>query len=154
MFLRGIEFHTEESPQAIIKSTDGLLSLKTNKGTVDGFSHVMFATGRRPNTKVWDHILIFICDLTNLSREVLDCSVIYVFPFVEFGPGGGGGKIGQEWSSTGKCSLLNEIFLDLQFTNLKQYISPSTTISDYFRLTNTHAHQLTLFGLLEMSLIG
>jgi len=26
--------------------------LKTNKGTVDGFSHVMFATGRRPNTKV------------------------------------------------------------------------------------------------------
>jgi len=52
MSLRGVEFHTEESPQAIIKSTDGLLSLKTDKGTVDGFSHVMFATGRRPNTKV------------------------------------------------------------------------------------------------------
>ncbi|KAA8534308.1 hypothetical protein F0562_031865 [Nyssa sinensis] len=51
MFLRGIEFHTEESPQAILKSTDGSLSLKTNRGTVEGFSHVMFATGRKPNTK-------------------------------------------------------------------------------------------------------
>ncbi|XP_061369064.1 glutathione reductase, chloroplastic-like [Gastrolobium bilobum] len=51
MSLRGIEFHTEESPQAIVKSADGSLSLKTNKGTVDGFSHIMFATGRRPNTK-------------------------------------------------------------------------------------------------------
>ncbi|XP_020586103.1 glutathione reductase, chloroplastic [Phalaenopsis equestris] len=51
MSLRGIEFHTEESPQAILKSADGLLSLKTNKGTIDGFSHVMFATGRKPNTK-------------------------------------------------------------------------------------------------------
>nr|XP_010932864.1 glutathione reductase, chloroplastic [Elaeis guineensis]XP_010932866.1 glutathione reductase, chloroplastic [Elaeis guineensis]XP_029122932.1 glutathione reductase, chloroplastic [Elaeis guineensis] len=51
MSLRGIEFHTEQSPQAILKSADGSLSLKTNKGTVDGFSHVMFATGRRPNTK-------------------------------------------------------------------------------------------------------
>lgn len=52
--LRGIEFHTEETPQAILKSPDGSLSLKTNKGTVEGFSHVMFATGRRPNTKVWN----------------------------------------------------------------------------------------------------
>lgn len=52
MSLRGIEFHTEQSPQAVLKSADGSLSLKTNKGTVDGFSHVMFATGRRPNTKV------------------------------------------------------------------------------------------------------
>uniref|UniRef100_A0A7C9EXE5 Glutathione reductase n=1 Tax=Opuntia streptacantha TaxID=393608 RepID=A0A7C9EXE5_OPUST len=51
MSLRGIEFHTEEIPQAIVKSTDGTLSLKTNRETVDGFSHVMFATGRRPNTK-------------------------------------------------------------------------------------------------------
>ncbi|XP_038713985.1 glutathione reductase, chloroplastic-like [Tripterygium wilfordii] len=51
MSLRGIEFHTEESPQAIVKSSEGSLSLKTNKGTVEGFSHVMFATGRRPNTK-------------------------------------------------------------------------------------------------------
>ncbi|KAJ6687370.1 THIOREDOXIN REDUCTASE 1-RELATED-RELATED [Salix koriyanagi] len=51
MSLRGIELHTEESPQAIIKSADGSLSLKTNKGTVEGFPHVMFATGRRPNTK-------------------------------------------------------------------------------------------------------
>lgn len=52
MSLRGIEFHTEESPQAIHKLPDGSLSLKTTKGTIDGFSHVMFATGRRPNTKV------------------------------------------------------------------------------------------------------
>ncbi|RZC73473.1 hypothetical protein C5167_048953 [Papaver somniferum] len=51
MSLRGIEFHTEESPQEIIKSPDGSLTVKTNKGTFDGFSHVMFATGRRPNTK-------------------------------------------------------------------------------------------------------
>uniref|UniRef100_A0A2P2LI30 glutathione-disulfide reductase n=1 Tax=Rhizophora mucronata TaxID=61149 RepID=A0A2P2LI30_RHIMU len=51
MSLRGIEFHTEETPQAILKSADGSLSLKTNKGTVEGLSHVMFATGRRPNTK-------------------------------------------------------------------------------------------------------
>nr|DAD31833.1 TPA_asm: hypothetical protein HUJ06_010684 [Nelumbo nucifera] len=51
MSVRGIEFHTEESPQAILKSPDGSLSLKTNKGTIDGFSHIMFATGRRPNTK-------------------------------------------------------------------------------------------------------
>lgn len=52
MSLRGVEFHTEEVPQAILKSADGSLSLKTSKGTVEGFSHVMFATGRRPNTKV------------------------------------------------------------------------------------------------------
>lgn len=52
MSLRGIEFHTEELPQAIIKSADGSFSLKTNKGTVEGFSHIMFATGRIPNTKV------------------------------------------------------------------------------------------------------
>nr|BAD27394.1 glutathione reductase [Zinnia elegans] len=51
MSLKGIEFHTEETPQAVIKSADGSLSLKTNKGTIDGFSHVMFATGRKPNTK-------------------------------------------------------------------------------------------------------
>ncbi|KAM7257567.1 hypothetical protein ACFE04_013308 [Oxalis oulophora] len=51
MSLRGIEFHTEESPQAIIKAADGSLSVKTNKGTVEGFTHVMFATGRRPNTR-------------------------------------------------------------------------------------------------------
>ncbi|MCE5166703.1 hypothetical protein HAX54_024531, partial [Datura stramonium] len=51
MSLRGIEFHTEESPQAIVKSADGSLSLKTNRGTSEGFSHIMFATGRRPNTK-------------------------------------------------------------------------------------------------------
>uniref|UniRef100_A0A7N0ZRW0 Glutathione reductase n=1 Tax=Kalanchoe fedtschenkoi TaxID=63787 RepID=A0A7N0ZRW0_KALFE len=49
--LKGIEFHSEETPQAIIKSPNGSLSLKTNKGTFEGFSHVMFATGRKPNTK-------------------------------------------------------------------------------------------------------
>ncbi|PIA31505.1 hypothetical protein AQUCO_04900066v1 [Aquilegia coerulea] len=51
MSVRGVEFHTEESPEAILKAADGSLSLKTNKGTIDGFSHIMFATGRRPNTK-------------------------------------------------------------------------------------------------------
>ncbi|KZV17040.1 glutathione reductase, chloroplastic-like [Dorcoceras hygrometricum] len=51
MSLRGVKFYPEESPQSIIKSSDGSLSLKTNKGTVDGFSHVMYATGRKPNTK-------------------------------------------------------------------------------------------------------
>ncbi|KAJ1298669.1 hypothetical protein BS78_01G471300 [Paspalum vaginatum] len=51
MSLRGITFHTEQTPEAITKSNDGLLSLKTNKETIGGFSHVMFATGRKPNTK-------------------------------------------------------------------------------------------------------
>jgi glutathione reductase (NADPH) len=53
MSLRGIEFHTEETPQAISKLEDGSLSLKTNKGTFSGFSHIMFATGRVPKTKVY-----------------------------------------------------------------------------------------------------
>ena len=57
MSVRGIEFHIEESPQAITKSADGSLSLKTNRGTLEGLSHVMFATGRRPNTKVKVSIL-------------------------------------------------------------------------------------------------
>lgn len=52
MSLKGIEFHTEESPQAVMKAADGTFSLKTNKGTTEGFSHVMFATGRKPNTRV------------------------------------------------------------------------------------------------------
>lgn len=51
MALRGINFHFEESPVAIEKGSDGHLSLKTNKSTEHSFSHVMFATGRRPNTK-------------------------------------------------------------------------------------------------------
>lgn len=51
MSLKGIEFHPEESPQAIVKQPDGSLSLLTNKETVEGFSHIMFATGRRPNTQ-------------------------------------------------------------------------------------------------------
>lgn len=65
MALRGIEFHTEESPVAITKAADGSLSLKTSKGTVDGFSHIMFATGRKPNTKVWSFdyvVLLFVVD--------------------------------------------------------------------------------------------
>ena len=61
MSLRGIEFHAEELPQAIHKSTDGSLSLKTNKGIVEGFSHIMFATGRRPNTKV--NVCTFVFNL-------------------------------------------------------------------------------------------
>ncbi|RLN19486.1 glutathione reductase, chloroplastic [Panicum miliaceum] len=51
MSSRGVKFHIEQSPQAVTKSYDGLLSLKTNKETISGFSHVMFATGRKPNTK-------------------------------------------------------------------------------------------------------
>ncbi|GMH30839.1 hypothetical protein Nepgr_032682 [Nepenthes gracilis] len=44
-------FTADETPQAILKSADGLLSLKSDKGTASSFSDVMFATGRRPNTK-------------------------------------------------------------------------------------------------------
>lgn len=63
MSLKGIEFHTEESPQAIVKSADGTLTLKTNKGTAEGFSHIMFATGRKPNIKV----RLFLCYLVHLQ---------------------------------------------------------------------------------------
>ncbi|KAF6150763.1 hypothetical protein GIB67_020846 [Kingdonia uniflora] len=42
MSLRGIEFHTEEPPQAILKARDGSLSLKTNKGNINAFSHIIF----------------------------------------------------------------------------------------------------------------
>ncbi|KAI5055930.1 hypothetical protein GOP47_0029451 [Adiantum capillus-veneris] len=51
MALRGINFHFEESPLALEKANDGSLSLKTNKSTEHSFSHIMFGTGRRPNTK-------------------------------------------------------------------------------------------------------
>lgn len=68
MSLREIEFHPEELPEAILKSPDGSLSLKTNKGTIGGFSHVMFATGRRPNTKV----LSFFYGVLSLMIVVLD----------------------------------------------------------------------------------
>lgn len=71
MSLRGIEFHTEELPQAILKSADGSLSLKTSKGTVEGFSHIMFATGRRPNTKV------------DFCTFVVDFYLVYPFSFVD-----------------------------------------------------------------------
>lgn len=60
--LKGIEFHTEETPLAIIKSPDGSLSLKTNKETIEGFSHIMFATGRKPNTKVVFFLSFFSLD--------------------------------------------------------------------------------------------
>mgnify|MGYP000412074247 CR=1 FL=1 len=53
MTLRGINFHFEESPVAIEKDSTGQLSLKTNKGSTHSFSHIMFATGRRANTKVY-----------------------------------------------------------------------------------------------------
>uniref|UniRef100_A0A2N9I9Q8 PSII 6.1 kDa protein n=1 Tax=Fagus sylvatica TaxID=28930 RepID=A0A2N9I9Q8_FAGSY len=46
MSVRGIELHTEESPQAIIKAADGSLSLKTNKGTVEGFLTLDVVLGR------------------------------------------------------------------------------------------------------------
>lgn len=68
MSVRGIEFHTEESPQAIIKAADGSLTLKTNRGAVEGFSHVMFATGRRPNTKVWNFYLVLGFSGTGIFR--------------------------------------------------------------------------------------
>lgn len=71
MAVRGIEFHAEESPQAITKSADGTLSLKTNKETIDGFSHIMFATGRRPNTKV-----IFPCLSSDIGFYPLYWSLI------------------------------------------------------------------------------
>jgi glutathione reductase (NADPH) len=64
MSLRGVKFHIEQSPEAVTKSDDGLLSLKTNKETVSGFSHVMFATGRKPNTKVTFYHVISICFMT------------------------------------------------------------------------------------------
>ena len=67
MSLRGVTFHSEQSPQAITKSNDGLLSLKTNKETIGGFSHVMFATGRKPNTKV------------STIWPFCFCSVIYLY---------------------------------------------------------------------------
>ncbi|KAL5197017.1 hypothetical protein ABZP36_000529 [Zizania latifolia] len=51
MSLRGITFHTEHGPLAMSKSNDGLLPLKTNKKTIAEFMYVMFAIGRRPNTK-------------------------------------------------------------------------------------------------------
>lgn len=71
MSLRGIKFHIEQTPQAVIKSDDNLFSLKTNKGTISGFSHVMFATGRRPNSKV--NITSFV----SLSLSDLSCLIFY-----------------------------------------------------------------------------
>ncbi|GKB41444.1 zinc finger, FYVE/PHD-type containing protein, partial [Tanacetum coccineum] len=53
------------SPQAVIKSVDGSFSLNTNKGTTEGFSHVMFGTGRKPNTKV--------CQKTGDPNKLMFC---------------------------------------------------------------------------------
>ncbi|GJW06458.1 isoleucine--tRNA ligase, chloroplastic/mitochondrial-like protein [Tanacetum coccineum] len=50
MSSKGIDLHTKECHH-VIKYVDGSFSLKTNKGTTDGFSHVMFGTGHKPNTK-------------------------------------------------------------------------------------------------------
>ncbi|CAN1270762.1 Glutathione reductase, chloroplastic (Fragment) [Linum perenne] len=73
MSVRGIEFHTEESPQAVIKCGDGSLSLKTDKGTAEGFSHIMFATGRRPNTKVCGHLYFLFC-FSERRKESIPCA--------------------------------------------------------------------------------
>ena len=78
MSLRGIEFHTSESPQAILKSADGSLSLKTNKGMIDGFSHIMFATGRMPNTKVWPFTFVVFYVVHSHLKLALFHVLLYV----------------------------------------------------------------------------
>lgn len=103
MSLRGIEFHTEELPQAILKSADGSLSLKTNKGTVDGFSHVMFATGRRPNTKVQYHdidksgYVLEAC--LNIAINFSLTTLLMLLILAELGVGGSRSKNDQKWSN-------------------------------------------------------
>jgi pyruvate/2-oxoglutarate dehydrogenase complex dihydrolipoamide dehydrogenase (E3) component len=73
MSLRGIMFHTEQTPQAITKSNDGSLSLKTSKETIAGLSHVMFATGRRPNTMV---IPLYTCIFSPLGLILVDMLIL------------------------------------------------------------------------------
>ncbi|GJR76096.1 ribonuclease H-like domain-containing protein [Tanacetum coccineum] len=68
MSSKAIELHIEESPQAVIKYVDGSFSLKTNKGTTEGFSHVMLATGRKPNTKLPHHIEILVSAVTQINE--------------------------------------------------------------------------------------
>lgn len=77
MSFRGIEFHTEESPRAILKSSDGSLSLETNKGIVDGFSQVVFIIGRQPNTKV----RIFLLSLAHCLQKFPNCSLVQFLHF-------------------------------------------------------------------------
>ncbi|KAH9324641.1 hypothetical protein KI387_004819 [Taxus chinensis] len=74
MALRGVEFHFEESPEAIEKAADGLLTLKTTKQTAEGFSHVMFATGRVPNTKNLGLEEVGVKLSKNGAIEVDECS--------------------------------------------------------------------------------
>ncbi|GKF73195.1 hypothetical protein Tco_0219527, partial [Tanacetum coccineum] len=64
MSSKGIDLHTEECHH-VIKSVDGSFSLKNNKGTTKGFSHVMFGTRRKPNTKV--------CQKTSDPNKLMFC---------------------------------------------------------------------------------
>ncbi|BBM99353.1 glutathione reductase (NADPH) [Marchantia polymorpha subsp. ruderalis] len=50
MSLKGIKFHFGESPTAVEKGSDGKFTLVTTKGSEVADS-IMFATGRKPNTK-------------------------------------------------------------------------------------------------------
>ncbi|GKC86134.1 glutathione reductase, chloroplastic [Tanacetum coccineum] len=75
MSSKAIELHIEESPQAVIKYVDGSFSLKTNKGTTEGFSHVMLATGRKPNTKV-PEATFFLYQPPDFSHLEMACSAL------------------------------------------------------------------------------
>lgn len=82
MSLRGITFHTEQTPQAVTKSDDGFLTLKTNKGSINGFSHVMFATGRKPNTKVntmFNHFPFFLVKFDFRHTEYMHFLGAYIW---------------------------------------------------------------------------
>ncbi|KAL6959850.1 hypothetical protein U1Q18_040000 [Sarracenia purpurea var. burkii] len=50
MSLEGIEFHTEESPQAILESTDASLTLKTTKGVVEDDGELEEKKEDKPDT--------------------------------------------------------------------------------------------------------
>jgi glutathione reductase (NADPH) len=78
MSLRGITFHIEQTPQEVTKSDNNLLSLKTNKGTISGFSHVMFATGRKPNTKVntVSHFISLVLIISSFHTFFYACILI------------------------------------------------------------------------------
>jgi hypothetical protein len=91
MSLRGITFHIEQTPQEVTKSDDNLLSLKTNKGTISGFSHVMFATGRKPNTKV--NTISHFISLVFIISHIFLCMHLDTTP-AEFGTGGSWGQNG------------------------------------------------------------
>ncbi|GJV87076.1 hypothetical protein Tco_1531014 [Tanacetum coccineum] len=82
MSSKAIELHIEESPQAVIKYVDGSFSLKTNKGTTEGFSHVMLATGRKPNTKLPHHIEILVSAVTQINEPDSLYGIIQTHKFV------------------------------------------------------------------------